>query len=271
MSICLWVENCNQKHYAKGYCRKHYRTLENQESQKRWQKVKASLVLSQKAKQAQKVWEDKMRGTEYMRERNRKNSYNLYHKNGKRKEQLAIWKKNLPIEKLREYRKKDGYTRQFGSWQVREQAIQRDGEKCVECGITREEHKAKLNQDLHVDHIDNYGRNVIKKSKNNNLDNLQTLCIRCHRSKSSKEQKDLQRVEVLLYGKNFTNKLKEKVRELVDRKCQTCKKEESKLKRKLDIHHINGNKQDNSLENLRALCLSCHSKVEFSQRVKSTK
>ena len=61
---------------------------------------------------------------------------------------------------------------------LREQVIKRDNEKCVLCGMTRESHKKIFGRDITVDHIDKKGRNSI--IKNNSLDNLQTLCLRCH-------------------------------------------------------------------------------------------
>lgn len=66
----------------------------------------------------------------------------------------------------------------------REKTILRDGEKCVKCGITRTEHKIKHKRDLAVDHINGKGA-FDRKSEvpNNNLDNLQTLCLPCHTKK----------------------------------------------------------------------------------------
>lgn len=69
----------------------------------------------------------------------------------------------------------------------REIVIQRDGEKCVECGMTRAEHQAKYGKDITVDHIDRRGKNVPLAQKNNSLDNLQTLCLPCHGRKSYME------------------------------------------------------------------------------------
>lgn len=66
----------------------------------------------------------------------------------------------------------------------RELAIQRDNERCVRCGMTREEHRSKYDKDLTVDHIDRQGSNVPVSQKNNHLDNLQTLCFPCHGEKS---------------------------------------------------------------------------------------
>ena len=65
----------------------------------------------------------------------------------------------------------------------REEAIKRDGQKCVKCMITRDEHKEKYNRDITVDHIDGKGRNTPLKLKNNSLNNLQTLCLSCHGKK----------------------------------------------------------------------------------------
>lgn len=70
------------------------------------------------------------------------------------------------------------YRSMFG--ENRELAIQRDGEKCVSCGMTREEHQAKYGRDITVDHIDGNGRNNSPETRNNDLSNLQTLCLPCH-------------------------------------------------------------------------------------------
>lgn len=67
----------------------------------------------------------------------------------------------------------------------REKAILRDGEKCVKCSIAREEHKKKYNKDLVVDHINGLGLSVPREKKDNRLENLQTLCSRCHGIKES--------------------------------------------------------------------------------------
>lgn len=55
--------------------------------------------------------------------------------------------------------------------QLREQAILRDKEKCVICGVTREEYKKKKKRDFDVHHIE---------GTRNDLDNLETLCHTCH-------------------------------------------------------------------------------------------
>lgn len=63
---------------------------------------------------------------------------------------------------------------------LREQIIKRDGEQCVKCGMSRARHKEKYGRDITVDHIDGRGLNHKKDEKNNNPNNLQTLCLSCH-------------------------------------------------------------------------------------------
>lgn len=62
----------------------------------------------------------------------------------------------------------------------RELVIQRDGEKCVKCNMTRAEHYAKYGRDITVDHIDDMGSHVPREVRNNDMGNLQTLCVKCH-------------------------------------------------------------------------------------------
>lgn len=71
----------------------------------------------------------------------------------------------------------------------RELVIKRDSEKCIKCGITRDEHKLKYGRDITVDHIDGKGMNAPKSEKNNDLSNLQTLCLSCHMRKDTKIRK----------------------------------------------------------------------------------
>lgn len=60
------------------------------------------------------------------------------------------------------------------------------------------------------------------------------------------------------YGRDFTDKLKEQIRKRDAYICQICGVHQSQLPRKLDIHHIDGNKKNNKPENLFSYCESCH-------------
>lgn len=54
----------------------------------------------------------------------------------------------------------------------RKKAMRRDKYKCRLCGITKEESQVKYHRDLYVVHIES--------TNNNNLENLVTLCKKCH-------------------------------------------------------------------------------------------
>lgn len=96
--------------------------------------------------------------------------------------------------------------RMFGG--NREKAIQRDGEKCVKCGMTRDEHREKFKTDITVDHIDGKGNGVPLAQKNNDLSNLQTLCHNCHMLKDTTTRKlsDVQVINIKHIGKAATAK-----------------------------------------------------------------
>lgn len=59
---------------------------------------------------------------------------------------------------------------------LRDAVLKRDNYSCVRCGMTDKEHKERWNRPITVDHKD-------KNKKNNTMENLQTLCLRCHGKK----------------------------------------------------------------------------------------
>ena len=65
----------------------------------------------------------------------------------------------------------------------------------------------------------------------------------------------------LPYPIEFNGELKESIRERDNRICQLCDKTEEQNGRKLDIHHIDYIKENNSEYNLISLCKSCHMKT----------
>ena len=56
--------------------------------------------------------------------------------------------------------------------------LSRDGYSCVICGMTNDEHLELFDREITIHHIDGSGRNT--EDKNNDLDNLETLCLKCH-------------------------------------------------------------------------------------------
>lgn len=71
--------------------------------------------------------------------------------------------------------------KRFGG--MREVVINRDKGKCIKCGMSRIEHKKIYGCDITINHKDGTGRN--EKETNNNIDNMETLCLSCHGRKDS--------------------------------------------------------------------------------------
>ena len=76
------------------------------------------------------------------------------------------------------------------------------------------------------------------------------------------------------YGQNWTNKLREEIRKRDNYACQECgilqeelkQNEKSNYNKKLRVHHIDYNKQNNSIFNLISLCLKCHIKTNSNRK-----
>lgn len=265
--ICS-VDICEKLTFGESQiCWNHYRS-QHKEGSARWKTIKQNSDLYQRTRVSAKKYKTKIRSIPKKRreENAKKRKWYSEHK-AQALESLHKYRKFLTRDKIYKQNQKANAKSHFGGWENREAVVQRDGEKCIQCGTTREEHKNQWHQDLHVNHIDDYGRNVVKKTQNNSLENLETLCVKCHAIKTNlakqKRIDDKERQAVILYGYDFTDKLKEQVRERDGRTCQDCKISERSLRQKLSIHHLNGNKKNNKLENLLSLCKMCHYKKHY--------
>ncbi len=58
--------------------------------------------------------------------------------------------------------------------------LERDNFECQDCGMTQEQHIIVFGNRLNIHHKDITGKSTKKPFKNNDMDNLRTLCIRCH-------------------------------------------------------------------------------------------
>ncbi len=83
------------------------------------------------------------------------------------------------MEKIVEYGKEARDRVDYGG--NRQRALERDNFECTKCFMSQEQHMILFNKSLTVDHIDGQGR--YSEVKNNEMDNLQTLCLRCHGKK----------------------------------------------------------------------------------------
>lgn len=67
------------------------------------------------------------------------------------------------------------------------------------------------------------------------------------------------------YPLEFNEQLKRNIRKRDNFTCQYCQLIENKNIRKLDVHHIDYNKNNNNENNLISLCCSCHVKTNFNR------
>ena len=66
------------------------------------------------------------------------------------------------------------------------------------------------------------------------------------------------------YSKDFLKK-RDSIRKRDNYRCQECFRHQNELQRKLSIHHIDFNKNNNSNKNLISLCNSCHMQTMFNR------
>ena len=59
--------------------------------------------------------------------------------------------------------------------------FERDGYRCVQCGMSNDQHLERWNQRLHIDHI-----KPLSKGYALTRDNAQLLCRKCNSSKKDK-------------------------------------------------------------------------------------
>jgi 5-methylcytosine-specific restriction endonuclease McrA len=73
------------------------------------------------------------------------------------------------------------------------------------------------------------------------------------------------------YGLKWNEKLREKIRERDNYRCQECFRHQDELytsngkKYKLNVHHIDYNKKNNREDNLISLCQACHRQTNFNR------
>lgn len=73
------------------------------------------------------------------------------------------------------------------------------------------------------------------------------------------------------YGEEFSPELREQIRQRDNYRCQQCFRHQDELrtktnrKRKLIVHHIDFNKQNNNPNNLISLCINCHMQTNYNR------
>jgi 5-methylcytosine-specific restriction endonuclease McrA len=72
-------------------------------------------------------------------------------------------------------------------------------------------------------------------------------------------------ISFLPYPTDWVDSLKESIRERDWYICQMCGVHQEELSKKLDVHHIDYDKENLALENLISLCRGCHMKTNYNR------
>lgn len=97
--------------------------------------------------------------------------------------------------------------------------------------------------------------------------NLETFFKDCNSLIYDKPKKTASDAPQTYYTKNW-DEVRQKYKERCGYRCEKCGVDLSKHQNLLDTHHINGDKQDNSDRNLKALCKLCHAEEPQHQHYK---
>lgn len=102
---------------------------------------------------------------------------------------MAFSKLEWQRRQRREFKRTHGYSTSahYGTGGMREKVLLRDSHSCVRCGMTDVQHRTEFKRPITIDHKD-------KNRKHNTLDNLQTLCLRCHGNKDISRQLTIRRI-----------------------------------------------------------------------------
>ena len=124
--------------------------------------------------------------TRRLQQRNGYNRWTLKHPD-EAKEKNRLFRLTHPNYPKEWYQKNKGLIKEkkevYLYGQLRSVVLERDGYKCVRCKMTDKEHREKWGCSITIDHIDGNGYYKRKSHKNNLLENLQTLCLKCHGKK----------------------------------------------------------------------------------------
>ena len=69
-----------------------------------------------------------------------------------------------------------------------------------------------------------------------------------------------------LYSQDWTEQLKEQIRQRDNYTCQLCDKTQKQSGKTLNVHHIDYDKKNCSEENLISLCKVCHTKTNYNRK-----
>jgi len=117
-------------------------------------------------------------------------------------------------EKLKEYGRKTRDRILFGG--NMQEVYERDNFQCQKCGMSQEQHFVLFNKHLIVHHKDIHGRR--HPNPNHDIDNLLTVCIRCHADIHNKLTAEYRWGDLL--EQDDSEYKYPKIRELVEKKAK---------------------------------------------------
>jgi len=121
--------------------------------------------------------ENRDRRKEWILKNSEKNRESKRNWNRRNTDKIKIYINNWNIKNPdKKYNTEASHRHRFGG--NRQIVLERDNWQCQECGMNNEQHIVIFGKSLVVHHIDGNGRN--SKKPNNNINNLITLCSRCH-------------------------------------------------------------------------------------------
>ena len=106
------------------------------------------------------------------------------------------------------------------------------------------------------------GKNHPNYGKKHSYDTKKKMSLSCRREKNHQW---LGGKSFEPYDENFNRAFKRTIRERDKSICMLCNIHRDKLKRDLDVHHINYDKLNTTKENCLSLCINCNSKVNHNR------
>ena len=179
----------------------------------------------------------------------------LEYRNTSKVEITCLWCKNIfeVLPSLKNNRKfcslscASNYNQKDGSWNKGIPVTEEIKTK-IGLGVKKSRPKDWINPSTRPEIRKKISRTMLKEGTTKGENNGRYIDGKCHYP----------------YSEEFTEDLKEQIRNRDNRECQLCHKTEQELlgyRKKLDVHHIDYNKMNCSEENLLSLCNSCHMKL----------
>lgn len=173
MDKCHICKTNNVEKPKSGVCKRCY---ERERGRRRLEKIRLDPILfAEHRKRYAELARKRRKNNPEVIEKDKQSCKKWYYKN--KEKRSDYYKKYYQENKLKHQIR--ARKREYGENYLK--ALERDGFKCVSCGVTEYGQRR-----LHIHHLDGMGSQVKKEIRNNSLENLITLCPLCHRREEKK-------------------------------------------------------------------------------------